>query len=131
MEKLLLVLGDVTPEQCEPAKLKMRQEGIALKIARMNPEDFLWSEATLMDVYLTPRQRGNTANMPKDDLDELVSQLITQYFQRFSPPIGAVVMDEPTWEKWEEFMHLTEVLSVKLSADRWIVRSDGKVEYAG
>ncbi len=139
MGKVILVVGEVTSEQYQPARLRVMRRGhLNPVINRINIDQLLLNESALLGRYSRVGYVFEEMAGQLEELDEHIRMLAEWHVASFGD-LSAVVFDADSWNRWSNFpntedghYHL-EMAFEKIDpiVTFWAVRPDGSVEFHG
>ena len=138
MNKTVLVIGEVTRDQYQDARIELLHKGHAPKVVRSTLQDFFLSSSELVDKHAASTEvvrSGFDYHREESYPEELYVQSAEIHLEGFGD-IGAIVVDAETWEHWAVYNpRYSRMIDMLAAADsppmRWIAYPSGRVEYAG
>lgn len=137
MNKTILVIGEVTRDQYQEARIELLHKRHAPKVLRANASEFFLTSGDLaekygdlsgMDLQLAHLR---DAEYPDSEYEQYANVHLAQFGN-----IGAIVVDEAWWNEWAiSGARYSLLISMLAESDdppsRWIAYPDGGAEYAG
>ncbi len=131
MEKALIVIGEATTDQLQPARLRILEQGHSPKVKRVTFDKLYLGSSDLFEEYATEDEKIAEGRDPAGD--ELTDRLAARHLESFGS-IGAIVLSEDDWQLTSDsdFTWVTGVIEVYSPDDfsYWIIRPDGQTEIA-
>lgn len=124
-KKILLVIGNVSNAALRKVRRELGKPGKGMTTKRV-------SHGSMTPMYARVLDKSGTDEQKKRGVENLrqseISALLQAYLTRFGP-IAVVLMDEYTWERWDD-LTLASTLKKLPIFQRWVAHGDN-IEVVG